>query len=75
MGCLSLRWDLEISIELRKKGFYISGIRGFQMEDFVGKVSKDIGVEYRSTKLVPHETKTWLQGGQNKAVIGGHITF
>ena len=39
------------------------------MEDFVGKVSKDIGVEYRSTKLVPHETKTWLQGGRTKVVI------
>lgn len=67
--------DLEISIEVRKKRLLYLRIRGFQIEDFVSKVGRDIGVEVKSTKLVPHETKTWLQGGQNKVVIGGHITF
>lgn len=37
------------------------------MGDFVGKVGRVIGVEPKSNKFVPPETKkSWLQGGQRR---------
>lgn len=57
------------------KAFIELRIGGFQMGDLPGKIGGVTGAEHKQNKLVPPETITWLQGGHNKIVSGGHITF
>jgi hypothetical protein len=40
-----------------------------------GEVGGVPGAEYKHNEFIPPYTKTWLQGGQNTAVIPAHTTL
>lgn len=58
-------------MDMRKKRLLQLRGRGLPNWGLAGKADGVTGAEHKHNKLVPPETKTWLQGKLNKVVITG----